>query len=169
MLNEQTTTVQDEKIDVVMQGPALPLTSLLDTVDETDPVRNKTVTYHLYQSDTMARAGVWDASTSEACAALDALIDAIVRYVFDTSKKVKRPLATSFKDRRRALELAGVLDLDDKELLGSAFMIARRKIKNCGEVDLTWITTARRLVHIAATHLLARYTAWRERTEANRV
>ena len=167
MLN--TLTMNDRNIKVngaaksVTEGPDLTLASVLDGLGRADPIRNQTLVYHLNQSDTMARVGVWDAATNEACSALNALADAIVQDVFRTLQQMEQPLGT-FKNRRRVLFDAGVIDQDDNEFLAIAFMVARRKTKLCAGVDEAWAVSARRIVHASAGHLLARHTAWRERT-----
>ena len=165
MSNETTTTVQDEKTDAAMQHANCNLMSLLKRLDETDPVRTQTLMHHLYQSDTMARAGLWDAAANEACSALDALVDAVLRRVFDLSEQTERPPATSFTSRRRALFDLGVTGRADNQLLVAAFQTASCKDTKALGIDAVWSSTARRLVLTAATHLLARYNAWRERAE----
>ena len=121
--------------------------------------------YHLHQSDAMSRAGVWDAAVDEACSALDALTDAIVHRVFGVSETAERPLAASFRSRRRLLLEVGAIDRADNEALATVFQVVRRDEKETA-VGAAWSATARRLVQTAATHLLTRYTAWRERAEA---
>ena len=166
MLN--TLTMNDRNIKVngaaksVADAPDLTLASVLDGLDRADPIRNQTLVYHLNQSDTMARVGVWDAATNEACSALNALVDAIVQDVFRALQQMEQPLAGTFKNRRRVLFDAGVIDQDDNEFLAIAFMVARRKTKLCAGVDEAWATSARQIVHASAGHLLARYAEWRK-------
>ena len=168
-MSNETTTTQEKKIDVDKQHADFKLLTLLNRLDETDPVRTQTLVHHLYQSDTMARAGLWDAAANEACSALDALVDAVLRRVFDLSEQTERPPATSFKSRRRALFDLGVTGRADNQLLVAAFQTASCKDTKAPGIDAVWSSTARRLVLTASTHLLARYNAWRERAEATTV
>ena len=165
-MSNETTTVQEKKTDIDKEHGSFKLMSLLKRFDETDPVRSKTLLYHLHQSDAMARAGVWDVAANEACSALDVLTDAIVRRVFGVSEAAGRPLAASFRSRRRLLLEVGAIDRADNEALAAIFQVVRREEKDAA-VDAAWSATARRLVQTAATHLLIRYAAWRERTEAS--
>ena len=166
MLN--TLTMNDRNVKTngatkaATDGPDLALTSVLDGLDKADPIRSQTVVYHFNQSDTMARVGIWDAATNEACSALNALVDAIVQDVFRALQQMEQPLTGTFKNRRRVLFDAGVIDQDDNEFLAIAFMVARRKTKLCAGVDEAWATSARRIVQAAAGHVLARYADWRE-------
>ena len=162
MSNEQTMTAQDEKTHVETPQGNFKLMFLLNRLDAADPVRSKTLLYHLHQSDAMAGAGVWDAAADEACSALDVLVDAIVRRVFGVSEAAGRPLAASFRSRRRLLLDIGAIGRADNEFLAAVFQVVRRD-KEETAVDAAWSTAARRLVQTAATHLLIRYNAWHER------
>ena len=166
MLNENTTTVQDVKTDVASRGGAFALTSLLDLLDEGDPIRSQTFIYHLYQSDTTVRGGLWDASANEACSALDALTDAMVRDVLDAANDKTKQATISFRSRRRLLTDRGVIDPSDNELLSATYIVGRCRARLGDGIDAAWANAVRGLIHTAATHLLARYAEWRKRKGA---
>jgi hypothetical protein len=120
------------------------------------------IAQHFEQSDTLARYGVGHGAADAARLGLEALIGCVVRDAVAPQPDKNLP-ASAFLGGRRALLRAGLIDVDDNELLAMTGALCRRRHHDGTGIDATWSETIRRLTHATATLLLDRHAAWRQR------
>ncbi len=145
------------------------LAALLDDLRVHPELDQRTLAYHLQQSDATAADGYCHAAINEARSFLEALVVSIVQAVRQEAaeRDVESPLrdrsqnGTAFRTYRRYLLESGFIDADENDLLQYVYSVASAKGSHHGVTDEAWTRLARRIVFAAGQYLVQRYGGWK--------
>ncbi len=140
------------------------LTRLSAALQHFPELDQRTLRYHLDQSEATAADGYWHAAINEARSFLEALVVSMAQVeqqdrlmAFRKGKESQGGLRLC----RRFLVDAGFLDANEDELLLHVYGIASAKGAHHGVTDAAWCHLTRRIVWTTAQYLLRRYETWR--------
>lgn len=163
------TALEETDGDDTPEMPCFSLAGLLHDLRAHPELDQRTLAYHLQQSDATAADGYCHAAINEARSFLEALVVSIVHAVRQDAaeRDAESPLrdrsqnGTAFRTYRRYLLESGFIDADENDLLQYVYSVASAKGSHHGVTDEAWTRLARRIVFAAGQYLVQRYTAWK--------